>query len=181
MIKYEKRCKVCQIIKLEGGDSSQLLSRIYNSRQFLPDGEALTEIQADHDPAFGYLSLYNHAKKHQTMTQQELDAKQINHLETKVQQKRLEALTTSQFRDRLKAKAAEKLERDEVKGWTVSSIAKVLKDEDDVAAKQKDQQIKVLGMIEGFQSGMVKLTTGDRKVVEVEDYSVLPEPLVLEG
>ena len=189
MIKYQKACKVCNIIKAEGGEAggkagSSLLNRIYQSRRFISDGEAMTLILADYEKPpheLKYLSLYNHAHKHQTLTETELAEGRINRLENQVQGARMEATvakyTAQAVRDALKSKGMEKLANDEVKGWTVSALAKLAKDEDDVAAKTKDQQIKVLGMIEGFQSGQAALLAGSRDDaidLSPEDYSILP-------
>lgn len=175
MITYDKRCKVCQVITREGGNDSPLLRRIYDSRQFVPDGEPLTAIAEDYHADIKYLSLYNHSKKHQTLSENEVADKQIKKMERNISEAKMARdLSTKSVRDILKAQAVEKLEAGEVKGFTVSAIAKVLKDEDDVKAKEKDQAIKVVQMIEQFQSGALNLPDS-AKIIEIEDFSILPE------
>lgn len=174
MVKYDKRCNVCKIIQLEGGKDSPLLRRIFDSRQFMPNGEPLTEILADYHADLKYLSLYNHAKKHQSLEESELEEKKIKAMERSVSEAKTRRLiTTKDFRDILKDEAMSKLEAGEVKGFTVSSITKLLKDEDDVVAKQKDQQFKAIMMIEQFASGALTLTEGEDYTVG--DYSKLPD------
>lgn len=150
----KKNCKICRtIIDTETGD--ELYKRIALSKAFTRDGEPLTAIWRDFPSSFSYLALQNHTKKHQAPTDAMLKSNRLGKFAEDQQLKELkEAVNTLKARDDIIRKILEKADDPEfLEKANIRDLLKALKDQDDVKAKQKDQDLDILKMMAGPRSG----------------------------
>lgn len=149
--KPEDRCNVCKYIQGTGGQ--KLLKRIYKSRAFDPRGESLHVIAREHEGDFGYLSLLNHTRKHQALTDKQLANRRIESLSREIENEKIRMnYSHSQLRELVIDKGYEDIKNGDVK-LTATSIMTAAKQASDIEEKNKDRQIEVLKMIGAFSSG----------------------------
>lgn len=148
MLKLEPKCSICKQIKkeyLEGG-SSKLERRLYNCRKWNDLGE--TQAAICRDTGFSPISL----NKHLTFHQNPDDNKMIEDLRERNITK---ATTRNDIRNELAEIGMEQLRNGEIK-MNAATVRAVLKDQDDIELKQKDQAIKVMETIAAFMAGESK-------------------------
>lgn len=154
---YTKTCKVCKLIRRQGGEGkSDLMKRIYNSREYDATGESLRAIWQDYEEHFGYLSVLNHAKKHQAPTTQQLADKRINDLATQLEDAKLKkTFSHHEVRGMMRDLAGEQIESGQMK-ISGAVAASILKQELEIEEKQKDREFEVFKMLAAFQSGAIQ-------------------------
>jgi hypothetical protein len=148
MLKLEPRCGICQEIKKEYREtnSSKLERRINNCRKFNDLGEPQSRICRDY--GFAPLSMNKHLKMHQNPDDNAL-------IENNMERNITKAASRTEIRNELAEIGMEQLKNGEIK-MNAATIRAVLKDQDDIELKQKDQAIKVMETIAAFMAGEVK-------------------------
>lgn len=175
MIKYKKNCKICQLIKA----NPKLKDRIYRSSYFVPEGyESLSAISEDYVGQFGLNSLYNHVKKHQTVTAGRRAQKTMTLIAKKAQKQQedlesaaglptldengvVDVLATpvmpknpgyEDVWNEVLAVASEQLRNGNMK-LTAANMLTAARDKSVYEDKKKDRQLAMLQMIAHFTSG----------------------------
>ena len=168
---YKKNCKVCQLIRKQGGEkSSDLLKRIYNSRAYDDSGESLANIFKDYgggtdNAKFGYLGLINHSKTHQVLESVKLAEKRIKNLQDQVEEEKLKKVFTHHdVRGLMRDLAGAQLEAGDMK-LSGAVTASILKQEMEIEEKQKDREFEIMKMVAAFQSGALEQEVIDGEVV----------------
>ena len=171
MIKYNKRCKVCAVIKTD----KKLLSRIYHCSFFVPGAdETLNQIANDYKPRFGYKGLNNHANKHQFIDRADYTQRMLQHNAKKEENKAVrKAVQAADSIQSIIEKGTERLESGEITVSTDQLIrAAQVKLQDD--AKQKDQNLMAASLAH-FISGE---SQNKRVFVPTEDTNLLETNLL---
>lgn len=159
MWKPNKACVVCRVIL--SGDKD-LKKRIYNSTYFLPQGggETLPDILKAYGGTmvkagvFGYPSLLNHVKKHQTLDAAKQLQQSTEQLQT-LQEAPLAPMLSIQpeevYQEAMK-QGMEKLQAGELQ-ITARDLLKAATDKATIDLKKKDQEFKLAEMVYHFASG----------------------------
>lgn len=143
MIKYNKRCKICAILK----EDKKLLKRIYSCSFFVPGAdETLNQIANDYKGQFTYKGLNNHANKHQFIDRADYTERMLQHnaktAENSAVKKAVRAADSIQS---IIEKGQERLDSGEITVSTDQLIrAAQVKLQDD--AKQKDQNLMAMSL-----------------------------------
>ena len=157
MLKPDKRCKVCQTLKTD----KKLMERIYNSKAFIPGGESLRALSRDYVAQFEYQSLYNHAKTHQGLSEEDLDNKLMMREAREIEVAQLRKIVRHQeMRDELLGLGMDGIRDDKIK-LNSNNVIQLLKQKADIESKSKDRELDVAKMIQAFASG------ANREVIEV--------------
>ena len=150
--KPNPQCKTCRLIK--NGDE-RLYERIMQCKEFMKGGESISAIHRDYDDQMQYLAMYNHIKKHQAPSAQQLVVRRVDQLQKKqagIEVKKL--ITATESRQTLLDKLNDKLEQGQFDDkMTVKDLIAVLRDTDSAQAKKKDQAIDVMKMMMPHRSG----------------------------
>lgn len=151
---FTKTCKVCKLIRRqEAQGDSKLLKRINNCRLYDGSGESLRSIWQEFEDKFSYLSILNHAKKHQAPTGEQLADKRIAQLSTQLEEEKLrKKFTHHEVRGLMRDLVGTQLEAGEMK-ISGAVAASILKQEMEIEEKAKDREFEVFKMISAFQSG----------------------------
>lgn len=153
-IKFVTQCKVCKKIRAEeAAGSSKLIKRIYNSRQYVRGGESLKAIAKDYQKYFEYPSLYKHSRMHQAATEDDLSTARLNRIHKTTVNAQIDKLVRHQdVRQYIMDKGMEGIEAGEIK-LNANAVLSAANKEADIEAKQKDQAIELMKMVQAFQSG----------------------------
>lgn len=161
-IVYKAKCKVCDTIKIDQG----LLTRIFES-SFYIEGSPLTlkEIWREagaEDAPFSYLSLTKHVKKHQFMSQTELEREKVNKVVADAQARalknQLENLTHGGVRAAVMEKGMEALNAGTMK-ISAKDMLSAANKEADIEEKQKDRNLQIMDMVFAYASGELGQST----------------------
>lgn len=165
MIKIDKRCKVCKVIrKQESYGKAELARRIYNSKVYVKGGESLTAIHKEYQDKFSYQSLQLHASKHQAPTEEQLVSARMRIIDNKFHNKVAKAQVKHvDLRQDIMDAAKELLEDGKLQGINANTALRAAKDASDIEQKEKDRGIKVMEMIAAFQSGEVERNVIDEQ------------------
>lgn len=158
-IKYVKNCKTCKFIKQEARRNrparGYLVERIYKSKAWTATGEPLTALVAEY-PVASYLAFRRHCLTHQAPTEDQLTkAKMDAVIKNKEKQIVTDIIKTESVRQTVMNKGLGQIESGEIK-LRAADVLKAAKDQDDKELKQKDQGLKMMAMIQAFQSGEIK-------------------------
>lgn len=149
MLKIDKRCKVCTLVKKDG----KFLQRIYDSKEFVKGGESLRAISRDFEGVFEYQSLYNHVKKHQGLSPEDLENKVAVKKAREIEAKQLrETIKHTEARNELLAIGMDGIREGEIK-LKGADVVGLLKQTADIEAKDKDRELDIARMIQEFASG----------------------------
>ena len=149
--KYKPNCKVCNEILHESEDmhkpNKSQLYKLINEAQL--GKRPMTDVARAY-PNLLYISLNNHAKKHQAVTETRLAKAKAKAVETKVQReiKRKDAHHTER-RSNIIAWLEEQIEEGNVKP-TLSGLTALLKQEADIEEKQKDRTHEMQKLFAGY-------------------------------
>lgn len=156
-IKFVTQCKVCKKIRAEeAAGSSKLIKRIYNSRQYVRGGESLKAIAKDYQKYFEYPSLYKHSRTHQAATEDDLTTARLNRIHKTTVNAQIDKLTRhGDVRQEIMSKGLDQIQTGEIK-LTSQTVLAAANKEADIEAKQKDQAIELMKMVQAFQSGEIQ-------------------------
>lgn len=151
--KPKKNCKVCQTIRQD----EKLYSRIMESSQYMKGGESLTSISEEYAAFFSYQSLFNHVKKHQALSGDQLVVRRVAQLQKKhdgeMYKKIVKAADAQQT---LLEKLNDKLESGDFDDkMTVKDLIAITRDINNADAKKKDQAMDIMKMMAPHRSGEV--------------------------
>lgn len=159
MLKPDKRCHVCAVIKTD----KKLMQRIYDSKQFVKGGESLRAISRDYLGVFEYQSLYNHSKTHQGLSEEDLADKRLAKEARKMEVAQIrEAVKHHEMRDELLHVGMEGVREGEIK-LNGNNVVQLLKQKADMESKEKDRELDMAKMIQAFASG------AQTQVIEADD------------
>jgi hypothetical protein len=163
-LRMDKRCKVCKKIRQEESKNrSKLIKRIYNSGAYVKGGESLRAISRDYTDYFEYQALYNHSKKHQAPSEEDLVQSRLYQVHKKdIQDKIKRMFTTEEVRNEIIEKGMEGLESGEIK-LNANHLIQAAKHTDEKMLKEKDQSLALMRTIQAFQSGEVQYTLPDEE------------------
>lgn len=149
MLERQKRCKICQYSKQD----KKLLKRIANSTYYDKTGtESLTAIHKDYKDTFSYGSLTNHAKKHQGVSQEDLNNRRLNQAVKEEENKQVrKAVKHGQVRQLIMDKGYEGIESGEIQ-LRAPDVLRAAEGEVDIEEKHKDRQATFMKMVWAFAS-----------------------------
>lgn len=151
------KCTVCRVIREENED--HLKSPLYKAcNLYHTRGITLTAL-ANNYPELKYAALRNHTLKHQNPSTQQLKKNfKVEQRKSQLEYARANEMTQRHHtsdRDEMVQKAMEALRQGDMK-LSASVLAKLLKDEADIEAKAKDQNIDILRIMTQSRSGETK-------------------------
>lgn len=148
-----KRCKVCQVI--DAGDN-ELLKRIYHCSKYRKNGESMGQIADDYKGKFTYVSLTQHAKRHQAINQTDLKRSiQAEIVKNGSNGAAIEIIKHGDLRQLVIEKGYKGIKSGKIK-LKASDAIKAAKDQADVEAKAIDQGLTVAEMMMRIASGEIK-------------------------
>lgn len=155
MIKTKKNCSVCQTIlsqpkKWEG----RLAKLIYESRFYMHGSNyTLRDVWKQYDGSFSYESLLNHAKKHQALSEADLNDRQLRVVTNDLRKKQInQAIKSTEVWDSVISKGMKDLE-DGKMNLSPTHLLAAARDKSNFELKHADQQIALMDMVFGFASG----------------------------
>lgn len=174
MIKTSKKCKVCKTIlsqpkKWEG----RLAKQIYGSRFYTPASEySLKKIAADYKGHFTYEGLLNHCKKHQSISEQDYNDRQLRQTAAQAEKALLKkAIKSTEVWDTVITEAMEKLQNGQLPIST-NHLLQAARDKSNYEFKATDQQMQMMDMVFHFASGEAPASLDEsesnREVIDVE-------------
>ena len=149
--RYKANCKVCNTIIREADSMTDVKkSALFKMIQEAQLGRRPMADVARAYPDLLYISLQNHGKKHQAVTETRLAKAKAKAVEKKVQQeiKRKDAHHTER-RSNIIAWLEEQIEEGNVKP-TLSGLTALLKQEADIEEKQKDRTHEMQKLFAGY-------------------------------
>lgn len=168
MIKTHKLCSVCRTIlsqpkKWEG----RLAKRIYGSRYYMPSSDyTLADVGREYADKFGLESLYNHAKKHQALSEVDFNNRQLRQTKNEVQKKIMQkAITSQEVWDTVLEKGMDDLKEGKMQ-LSATHLLAAARDKSNYDIKYAGQQMALMNMVFGFASGE-KLPEGVREDTHV--------------
>lgn len=160
------QCRICKTIRAEEAagkvlskgalSKTPLITRIYQSKAYTKGGEPLTKIAKDYTERFSYKGLFLHSKTHQAPTEEDLVEARLKRIHKRTMDDKVAQLIKhADVRQTIMDKGMQQLETGEMK-LTSNVLLGAANKEADIEAKQKDQAIEVMKMIQAFQSGEVQ-------------------------
>jgi hypothetical protein len=163
MIKYKSNCSVCKLIKTSK-KGRQIANRIYDSKFYNPTGEESIMGLAK-SLKVSRASLTNHVKKHQFISQSDLDQHRMQKMVEKSEKSIIEKVIKHEdVRNKVMSVGMEKLEEGEIRP-NVNNMLTAARDQMNYEQKKADQQIKLQEMIWFYASEEAK-TPGLEGVID---------------
>lgn len=165
MLKPHHSCKVCNEVKKD----KKLLNQLFETTAYLPNSKTtlLSLYKSGYQDRFSYRALLTHTKKHQFLSQEDFDNKQLQKIVNKSHQEiaRRKIESVDVF-DTVIDLGMEQLQAGEMRldSKDLLSAAKMKKE---FALKEKDQELSMAAMMWHFASGENNESRNyDRRVVE---------------
>jgi hypothetical protein len=138
-LKYDERCKTCQVIQAES-PNDRTKSKLYKLIEQAQVGKMpLTDVARAY-PNLRYLRIHNHSRKHQATTERRIAQAQVQQDEKRIMAKsRSEVVHHTERRSTALEVLQNMMDQGQLKGATFSAMAALLKQETDIEEKQKDR------------------------------------------
>lgn len=169
MLKFNKRCTTCVAVK----EDEKLLKEIFNSKFYVgrADAPSLQSIANKYKDKFSYVSLQNHVKRHQFMSETDFTKRRLQQVakdaEKSIIRKTIES--TDVFNEVI-GKGMEALQNGELNIQT-RDLLKAAELKKGFQLKEQDQQLAMMEMVFHFTSGEadnLKSRAYDRRTIEGE-------------
>ena len=170
---HKTNCTVCKVILAEGGEgrNAHTKSKLWKQIQDVQLGlKPLTDVARAY-PDLLYLSLRNHSKKHQSITERKLAKTRAHEVEVEAaREAKKKATHHTERRTQIMDWLENEIQSGNVKP-TASAIVALLKQEADIEEKQKDRTHEMQKLFAGYLANPLPATKTwiEGEVIESDD------------
>ena len=176
MIKYKSNCSVCQLIKKDKR-GRQIANRIYECRYYNPTGKESVKALSE-SLKVNRSSLSNHIKKHQFISQSDLDQHRMKTMLKKSEAQVVEKIVKhTDVRQEIMQQGMDDLKEGKIK-LNANNMLTAARDQSNFEQKQADQQMKIAEMIWFYASGEAKTPGLEGAINGIPENNGSPQELI---